>query len=331
MRNTSLCSCTIVGLAIASGGSVTRAQDFIDQITDRNYGSMKLKVDYEQDNYFSDAVSGQDGKFRMTRRDFRLSAPIYRDDHRSWTLFGGVGMTELDTGVRFPDTFDRLPDTLWNIRVGASYHQKLENDWTLGLMASAGSPSDRPFASGDAVAVNANGYLRIPDGERNAWLVLVNFANNRDFLPNVPLPGVAYHYAPSRDFSLVAGVPLVALRWKPADKWTLEASYFIPRNVHAALSYRPVETVRLFAGFDWTNRRFFRHDRLDDDDRLFYFEKRVEAGVQWLINERVSLEAAGGWAFDRFWFEGEDYEDRGNNRVGIGDGPVVRFQVRIAL
>lgn len=331
MRNPLSCLWLLGCLLLAGSSPSVHAQNFIEQMTNRDYGSMKLKVDYEQDNYFNDAVSGQDGELRMTRRDFRLSVPVYRDDHRAWTLFGGVGMTELDTDARLPDTFERLPDTLWDIRVGASYRQELENDWTLGLMASVGSPSDKPFASAAEIAVNANGYLRIPDGERNAWLVLVNFANNRDFLPNVPLPGVAYHYTPNEDFSLMAGVPLVALRWKPAEKWSLEASYFIPRNVHAMLNYRPVEAVRLFARFDWTNQRFFRHDRPDNDDRFFYFEKRVEAGVRWDINDRVSLEAAGGWAFDRFWFEGEDFGDRGDNRVGISDGPVTRLQVRIAL
>lgn len=324
-------SAGVIALALLVHTRVVDAQSFIKGAARHESDSMSLRIQYDQDNYFNEPVAGQRHELRMTRRDLRLTAPIYRDDRREWSLFGGIGVTELDTDARFPDTFDRMPDTLWNLRIGANYREKLDNDWTLGVNASVGSPSDRPFASGEEIAVTANGYVRIPHGERNAWMVLVNYANNRDFAPNVPLPGLAYHFVPSDQFSLLAGVPLASLRWKPADRWTIEASYFVPRNIHALISYEPSDAVLLFAGFDWTNQRFFRHDRRDDDDRLFYFEKRVEAGVQWEINQRVSLEAAGGWAFDRFWFEGEDYGDRGDNRVGMGDGPVVRVQCRVAL
>lgn len=322
--------CAVV-IALLIGTNDVEAQSYLDQAMRRETNSMSLRVEYDQDNYFNDPVAGQPGELRMTRRDLRLTAPIYRDDRREWSLFGGIGVTELDTNARFPDTFDRLPDSLWNLRIGANYRERFDNDSTLGINGSVGSPSDRPFASGDEIAVNASGYLRIPHGERNAWMVLLNFSNNRDFAPNVPLPGLAYHYLPSDNFSLLAGVPFAAIRWKPTDRWTVEASYFIPRNVHASIAFEPTDAVKLFAGFDWSNQRFFRHDRRDDDDRLFYFEKRLEAGLQWDIDQRVTLEAAGGWAFDRFLFEGEDYGDRGDNRVGVSDGPVLRVQCRVAL
>ena len=42
--------------------------------------------------------------------------------------------------------------------------------------------------------------------------------------------------------------------------------------------------------------------------------------------EHAFLDAGCGYAFDRFWFEGETYEDRGDSRIDVGDGPFVSFQ-----
>ena len=38
-------------------------------------------------------------------------------------------------------------------------------------------------------------------------------------------------------------------------------------------------------------------------------------------------ELNGGWAFDRFYFEGESYSDRRENRIDVGDGPWGAFRV----
>ena len=41
----------------------------------------------------------------------------------------------------------------------------------------------------------------------------------------------------------------------------------------------------------------------------------------------MGVELSGGWAFDRFYFEGESYSDRRENRVEIGDGPFAVLRV----
>jgi len=37
----------------------------------------------------------------------------------------------------------------------------------------------------------------------------------------------------------------------------------------------------------------------------------------------VGFELSGGYAFDRFYFEGESYKHRNENRIDIHDGPFV--------
>jgi hypothetical protein len=43
----------------------------------------------------------------------------------------------------------------------------------------------------------------------------------------------------------------------------------------------------------------------------------------------VGFQLAGGYAFDRFAFEGESYSDRRENRIDIDAGPFVAARVSV--
>jgi hypothetical protein len=179
--------------------------------------------------------------------------------------------------------------------------------------------------------VTATGLTRIPHGERGAWLLMLHYANARDWLPHVPLPGVAYEYRPNDQLLATLGVPFSSIRYSPIPALTFEGFYVLPRGVSTKVTYAVDERLKLYAGFDWTSRSYFRHDRDDDDDRLTHYQKRIEAGVRMDITDKLRLDVTGGFAFDRFWFEGEDYGDRGDNRLDIGDGPFVAASLRVSL
>ena len=38
------------------------------------------------------------------------------------------------------------------------------------------------------------------------------------------------------------------------------------------------------------------------------------------LTEDLTLDLSAGWAFDRMWFEGEDFDERGQNRLDLDDG-----------
>jgi len=63
-------------------------------------------------------------------------------------------------------------------------------------------------------------------------------------------------------------------------------------------------------------------------DRLFYYDKRFSGGVKYLWSEHLSLDLATGYDFDRFWFLGEHYSDRNVNRLDVGSGVFLSFQVQ---
>ena len=70
-----------------------------------------------------------------------------------------------------------------------------------------------------------------------------------------------------------------------------------------------------------------RHGRRKESNRLWYFEKRLVAGVRWQVRDRCHLDFSGGYAFDRFFFEGERYEDRSFNRLDVSGGVFLGVQI----
>jgi hypothetical protein len=266
-------------------------------------------------------VFGQPAELGWVQHDVTLEGPLFQGVTDEWSASIRLREQDFDTDAVFPATGERFPEELWNIRLGTTYRHRFENGWIGGFSLGVGSPSDRPFASAAEVAVNANAVLRVRHQERHAWLFFLNYGSNREFLPHIPLPGLGYSYHPSDDLTAVVGTGFLSLDYRPIDRLTVRAYYAAVRTVDFRATYQVWRPVRVWAGFDWTNDRYLLAGRDDDDDRLFYYEKRVRAGVIIGLARQVFVDLAGGYAFDRFYFQGESYGDRDRNRLDVESGP----------
>ncbi len=284
-------------------------------------GASKTSFEFTYRGYFEQDVKKQREDLDASNYILGFSTPIRQNDTSEWSAFGRLGVWDINTDGMLAG--DKFSDHLYDIELGTAYRWKTADNWLWGVSLAVGSPSDKPFSSGEEISVAANAFLRIPDGERNAWVFMANLSNTREFLPYVPIPGVAYWWEVNDDLDLLLGVPFSSVRWTPLEKLSVEASYRMLRNVHAKVSYEILDGWWVYGSFDWDNQRFFRHDRPDDDDRLWYYEKRVAGGLRVKIMEDLHLDFSGGYAFDRIWFESDEYSDRGDDIIHLGDGPFV--------
>jgi hypothetical protein len=67
------------------------------------------------------------------------------------------------------------------------------------------------------------------------------------------------------------------------------------------------EKCNIHVGLDFNNQNFFLADRADTSQRFFYNNDQVSAGAQYAFGPNVLVEASGGYAFDRFYFEGKNF------------------------
>lgn len=308
--------------------SSARARDDITKFFDARLGEQKTRASYFVEVYDQQEVEGQGTDYGLTRHQLVFLTPLYQDSDSEWLLSSAIGLHTIDTDARLPDTGEEFPRDLWNIRFGTTYRHRMKDKWIIGGNFNLGSASDKPFDSSDEMVLGATGFLRVPSGERSAWLMSVNYSNNREFLNNIPIPGIAYWYVPSKRFSSIIGIPFF-IWWKPYDNLSLALFYFPVRNIRARIGYEVSESFTVFSSFQWANQRYFRSERTDSNHRLFYYEKRLSAGARIKLTDLLAMEIAGGYAFDRFYFEGEKFSDRSHNRLNIHDGPFAQLKINL--
>jgi hypothetical protein len=296
-----------------------------------DFGEQKVSADSIFRSYFQGDVSDQRADFQLAWHDFSLLLPLAQNETEEWLLSAGITALDIETRSRLPDTWERFPTSLWDLRLGATYRRKLEGGGVAGGNLTIGSASDRPFASGAEVTADATAFWTIPQAEGQMWVLYANYANNRGFARHVPVPGAGYLIAADAENLALIGVPLTAISYQPIESVVCEAYYLLPQTVHGKVRCRLSEQLQLHIAFDWSRHRFLRHDREDHDDGLYYNEKLALLGLCWEPAENVRLDFSAGYAFDRLFFEGEDYADRGDNRVDLSDGPIAQVRVAIAL
>jgi hypothetical protein len=309
-------------------GSAARAQPGgLGNLANPQLGVLEPRADYRALWYPSQPVSGQPTGLGFQRQEVSLSTPLWQDEFNEWSGVASARGEFFQTHAILPNTHMPFPNDLWNIRLGSTYRHQFESEWVAGGGLTVGSASDQPFSTINEMTIGVNAFLRIPQGEHNAWLFSLNYSPTNEIA--YPIPGVAYLYAPSADFQATIGFPFASITYHPIEDLTLQLSYALVRTVHAKATYRIHGPFRIFAGFDWDNESYYLADRLDDQLRFFYYEKRVSAGVEYRLGPHVSFDVSGGYGFDRFYFEGKSYSDRNLNRVDVGDGPFAAFQARI--
>jgi hypothetical protein len=289
-------------------------------------GHTPYRADYRVTGYPDQPVSGQPTNLGMLRQDLTLSSPIWQCSPDEWSMSVHVRNELFHTRAVFPDTLQPFPDELWDVRLGTTYRHLFDNGWVAGGTVSVGSASDKPFNSINEMTAGVNGFLRIPQGENNAWLFTLSYSSNSE-LP-FPIPGVAFIWQPSDQLHMNIGLPFQVM-YRPCDDLTLDFSYMLLTSVRARATYRVQPTLRVYGGYEFTNESYLPADRLDDRDRLFYYDQRAVGGVQYIVSRSATLDLSGGYAFDRYYFEGTSISDHNHNRIDIGDGGFLSADFRI--
>jgi hypothetical protein len=254
-------------------------------------------------------TKNSDDDFLMMQQELSLFVPVaeFENSDLSFNLTGEQFL--LDERLYITDPLIELPDAFYDLEAGAVYRRQFSGGNMGGAFVSVGSASDELFEETEDVAVNLSGYYRYSLDSGNAWIFLLSYDNQRDFLKNIPLPGAAYEYRRGRELTAIVGVPFVFLDWKPNRKWSASVSYFVPYSVGVSTRYHLWGPVFIHGAFDWDEKSYFRTGREDDDDNIYYYEKRLTAGANVYLNNNFSLDLSGGFAFDRYIYEGEDFDD----------------------
>lgn len=228
-----------------------------------------------------------------------------------------------------------LPERLADHSVALGFGKELNDRWRVGAVVGAGYAGTRPFSDGDSVYFLADLIAGYAIDEKSSVTINLNYNGNRNVLPDVPLPGVSYaRRSDIEGLRYIVGFPYSNVVYQPDDRWTLQLGYVLPFSFTARAEYKVAEHLSLFGDLGTFTRGFWVEDDATDeehsDDRIFFTQRRLEAGVIYEALERVNVELAGGYAFGQEFETGWDSRDTDELRE-VDAAPYVRVGVELAF
>jgi hypothetical protein len=293
-------------------------------------------VRWQSRGYFAEPAGRWDQDMGLTQHGLEARWQSGGFDRPAWLgAFAKVDAMDICGRPVLPDTGERFPRQLWRMEFGGHVGHRPVLDSPGAVVVAVGSASDRPFASAEEMTFDITWVLGGMGDERQVQSgpigvgFFINWQNNREYCNWLPVPGFQLTGKLNPTLRFAVGFPVFSLTWKPIDRLTLAGTLEYPHTVFTRASYRLADGLEVYGGFEWDNQRWYRHDREHERWRLWYDEKRFVTGLDWQIADGATLELEGGWAFDRMWFEGEDFRNREHNRLNVEDGLFLGLSLRV--
>lgn len=269
------------------------------------------------------------------------------------------------TGIDIDSTDPLIPDQLIDYSAAVGMGVLAYDGWLGGISVGVGFTGED--VGNDANAIYFQGDLAVGKTFSNgvdSFGVVIDYNGNRSFLPDWPLPGFQYRrrldrprgpddllgpadppdqqtgrgsfdeYDPAQRnparLILALGFPFSGIEWRPDDRFQLQVNYQIPDIFTARADYDIVGNVGLYASFQSRINAFHWDELSQGSDRIFYRQRYLESGLEWTLDDRLSLIAAFGYAFDREFEVGFDTRDT-ENVAEISDEPYGRLALELRL
>lgn len=268
----------------------------------------------------------RDGSPSVVDQGVEGSVRLAGNPSRRWTLHGSASLFNVSRPVTLPQTGVVFPESLGAVDGGASYLHRIGDRRQWGARLSVGSASDHLFDSIAETEVQMTGSWMIPHRAQNAWFFLLSYSNNRSFLNNIPLPGIAYLWnKPEKGFRAVIGFPVLSLSYSPMKAWQAQLFLLGPTQQGVEISRRLTKALEAYAAFQRNPQLWMRTNRDNNDNRLIYDEKKTLLGLRHPLGPYLSLDLSGGRTFDRRLFEARDASRTGTPRATLANGWIIQF------
>ena len=222
-----------------------------------------------------------------------------------------------------------LPNHLWDTEVGFAQPVATINKYFVVLTGTVGYAGDTPYSDPHAVYYAGNVIVGRKFSQDKAILIALNYNGNRTFLPDCPIPGIAYADRYNEHLTYVIGIPYDSIIYEPTHgvQFNLGYEYLSTFAFHAGWEF--MKHYSLFTSYTDRLSAFHLSER-SDDHRLFLQEHRAEGGFRWNPTELIKLSVGGGWAFGQEFARG--FDTRGLNPIRhLRDGPFVEGLLEIGL
>jgi hypothetical protein len=212
-------------------------------------------------------------------------------------------------GLTLNDSTHRLPDQFVDTAVaGAAPFAHWGENGGLAALIGVGYAGDDPFGNGRGWYGKAALFAATKLDEKSSLLFILDYDGNRNTYPDVPIPGVAYSFEWEYHLSFVVGFPYSSLSWTPNEHVEIRGKFLVPDELAGTAIYHFNKKFAVYASYE-DEIEAFDMSGLPDNTRIFYFERRAEAGIRISPSSWSSIIVAGGYAFNRKFETGFDVRD----------------------
>ncbi|MGZ3771754.1 MAG: hypothetical protein ACXWRG_18905 [Bdellovibrio sp.] len=251
-----------------------------------------------------------------------FSTPLYKTDQDAINL----KLTGEQFSIRPPHV---TYSDLYDLRLSLGYTKTIDENRLWSVSGRYGSASDKPFSESSVSTFGMTAFYSFPsEAGPHRWLLLVDYSNNRPILNNLPLPGFAYFYQPSKEFRAIFGAPFASINWQFSENWGMEFFTLVPWIFKGSVSYKVTDFANLYGGMDFSQATYYIAGRSNYKDRLFYDEKKVFVGLKSPLSQTTVAELELGHSFDRSLFVAENYKTRPDDALDIGNAFYVKVSLR---
>jgi len=259
----------------------------------------------------------------IIENNLRFSMPVLvsGQDKISMSLNAGKLSTgeavTLDSGIKLPQDFYRTS-------IGLQYSHRLPNKRMYGVQGSFGYTGDE--FNTDTQSYNLSANYSYPGTKEGHWVLMVLFSNNSPLGDGVPIPGFFYIHK-TENFTGVFGLPIMSLQWTPVDGLSLSLSALGPL-IKSEVSYGTIDETQVFTGVSWNQQRYLLSTRENDEDRLTFEDKKIEAGLRKPIAKKMLGEFKLGYSFDRAVYMGKGVFNRDSGEKTFESSSFFTWSVR---
>lgn len=255
--------------------------------------------------------------------NFRLSVPVYKSESHTVSTSVASNILHLDKRVEM-NTGYKLPHDFYRSELGLQYSKRLENQRAYGFQGSFGYTGDKFNSETQSYSFNAN--YSYPGATGGHWVLMLIFSNNNPLGDGIPIPGFFYiHRTPT--FTGVFGLPVLSMQWTPVNPWSFSISALGP-IIRSEASYGTIDETQYFTGLSWTQERYILSERVKDEDRLTFEEKRAEIGLRRPLGKKIFAELKTGYNFDRSVYIGEKLFDKAGGKSNLENSWITSWSLR---
>lgn len=254
-----------------------------------------------------------------------LTLPLFKVRRSAFALIASGTRTELGESLRFADRGIDIPKEFQSTEAGIMWTKKEEDGDRYGASASYGRAGTGFWSKDGSGILNFTAFTERPTENGNSWFFFLNYANNRTFLNNIPLPGFAYSMRRG-SYRLLLGVPFALFFWRPSNFSLMVVGS--PFSASFELGYRIWGPVQAYGNAAWLPKAY-QNLVPGTEERLISEGKEAGAGLRFFLTRKASLSAGYVRAFDRELRLGTSRSKTTSTPVKLGNAD--GFQAKIAF